>query len=70
LTLIEKRIFITSSKKFKYNTGQRDLFDDLILNIRVSDLCKEVNQEDNKKETGKHWRNLPKLHLTKKMTIG
>jgi hypothetical protein len=33
------------------------LFDDLILNIRVSDLCKEVNQEDNKKETRKHWRN-------------
>jgi hypothetical protein len=28
---------------------QRDLFDDLILNIKVSDLCKEVNQEDNKR---------------------
>lgn len=55
LTLIEKRIFyyIIKEVRSKYNTGQRDLFDDLILNIRVSDLCKEVNQEDNKKETRK-----------------
>jgi plasmid replication initiation protein len=55
LTLIEKRIFyyIIKEVRSKYNTGQRDLFDDLILNIKVSDLCKEVNQEDNKKETRK-----------------
>ena len=55
LTLIEKRIFyyIIKEVRSKYNTGQRDLFDDLILNIRVSELCKEVNQEDNKKETRK-----------------
>ena len=55
LTLIEKRIFyyIIKEVRSKYNTGQRDLFDDLILNIRVSDLCKEVNQEDNNKETRK-----------------
>lgn len=55
LTLIEKRIFyyIIKEVRNKYTTGQRDLFDDLILNIKVSDLCKEVNQEDNKKETRK-----------------
>lgn len=55
LTLIEKRIFyyIVKEVRNKYTTGQRDLFDDLILNIKVSDLCKEVNQEDNKKETRK-----------------
>jgi plasmid replication initiation protein len=55
LSLIEKRIFyyIIKEVRSKYNTGQRDLFDDLILNIKVSDLCKEVNQEDNKKETRK-----------------
>jgi hypothetical protein len=48
------------------------LFDDLILNIRVSDLCKEVNQEDNKKETREHWRNFAQASpmQTKKMTIG
>jgi hypothetical protein len=73
LTLIEKRIFYYIIKvRSKYNTGQRDLFDDLILNIRVSDLCKEVNQEDNKKETRKHWRNFAPASpmQTKKMTIG
>lgn len=55
LTLIEKRIFyyIVKEVRSKYNTGQRDLFDDLILNIKVSDLSREVNQEDNKKETRK-----------------
>ena len=55
LTLIEKRIFYYIIKEVRnnYTTGQRDLFDDLILNIKVSDLCKEVNQEDNKKETRK-----------------
>ncbi len=55
LTLIEKRIFyyIIKEVRSKYNTAQRDLFDDLILNIRVSDLCKEVNQTENKKETRK-----------------
>ncbi len=55
LTLIEKRIFyyIIKEVRNKYTTGQRDLFDDLILNIKVSDLCKEVNQEENKKETRK-----------------
>lgn len=55
LTLIEKRIFyyIIKEVRNKYTTGQRDLFDDLILKIKVSDLCKEVNQEDNKKETRK-----------------
>ena len=55
LTLIEKRIFyyIVKEVRSKYNTGQRDLFDDLILNIRVSDLSKEVNQDDNRKETRK-----------------
>jgi hypothetical protein len=42
LTLIEKRIFyyIIKEVRSKYNTTTR-LFDDLILNIRVSDLCKE-----------------------------
>jgi hypothetical protein len=50
LTLIEKRIFYYIIKvRNKYTTRQRDLFDDLILNIKVSDLCK-VNQEDNKKK--------------------
>jgi plasmid replication initiation protein len=55
LTLVEKRIFyyIIKEVRNKYTNGQRDLFDDLILNIKVSDLCKEVNQEDNKKETRK-----------------
>ena len=55
LTLIEKRIFyyIVKEVRSKYNTGQRDLFDDLILNIKVSELCKEIHQEDNKKETRK-----------------
>lgn len=55
LTLIEKRIFyyIIKEIRSKYNTGQRDLFDDLILHIKVSDLSKEINQEDNKKETRK-----------------
>lgn len=55
LTLIEKRIFyyIIKEVRNKYSTGQRDLFDDLILNIKVSDLCKEVHQEENKKETRK-----------------
>ncbi len=55
LTLIEKRIFyyIIKEVRSKYNTGQRDLFDDLILNIKVSELCKEIHQEDNKKETRK-----------------
>jgi hypothetical protein len=49
------------------------LFDDLILNIRVSDLCKEVNQEDNKKETRKaleKFRPEASPMQTKKMTIG
>jgi plasmid replication initiation protein len=55
LTLIEKRIFyyIIKEIRSKYNTGQRDLFDDMILHLKVSDLCKEINQEDNKKETRK-----------------
>jgi hypothetical protein len=58
LTLIEKRIFyyIIKEVRSKYNTGQQDLFDDLILNIRVSDLCKEVNQRQQKRN-GKPWRN-------------
>jgi hypothetical protein len=71
LTLIEKRIFITSSKKFGTNIiqGQRDLFDDLILNIRVSDLCSKM--EDNKKKP-KAWRNFaPASPMQMKMkTIG
>lgn len=55
LTLIEKRIFyyIIKEIRSKYNTGQRDLFDDMILHLKVSDLCKEIKQEDNKKETRK-----------------
>jgi hypothetical protein len=42
LTLIEKRIFyyIIKEVRNKYTTGQRDLFYDLILNIKESDLCK------------------------------
>lgn len=55
LTLIEKRIFyyIIKEVRSKYNTAQRDLFDDFVLKIKVSDLCREVNQEDNRKETRK-----------------
>jgi hypothetical protein len=71
LTLIEKRIFYYIIKEVRYNTGQRDLFDDLILNIRVSDLCKEVNQEDNKKENRKALEKFARSFTqTKKMTIG
>jgi hypothetical protein len=40
LTLIERGFYYHQGVGNKYNTGQRDLFDDLILNIRVSDLCK------------------------------
>ena len=55
LSLIEKRVFyfIIKEVRSKYNTGQRDLFDDLILKINIADLSKEVNQEDNRKETRK-----------------
>lgn len=55
LSLIEKRVFyyIIKEVRSKYNTGQRDLFDDLILRLNISDLSKEVNQEDNRKETRK-----------------
>jgi plasmid replication initiation protein len=55
LSLIEKRVFyfIIKEVRSKYNTGQRDLFDDLILKLNISDLSKEVNQEDNRKETRK-----------------
>ena len=46
LTLVEKRIFyyIIKEVRSKYNTGQRDLFDDLVLNIELADLAKAVNQ--------------------------
>jgi hypothetical protein len=52
LTLIEKR-FSIYIKEVRTNIQTGNGFDDLILNIKVSDLCKEVNQEDNKKETRK-----------------
>jgi hypothetical protein len=53
MTLIEKRILLSyqGSTKQIYTKGS-DLFDEN-LNIKVSDLCKEVNQEDNKKRNPK-----------------
>jgi hypothetical protein len=58
LTSSKREFSIISSKKFEQiYKRSTDLFDDLILNIKVSDLCKEVNQEDNKKKTRKALRN-------------
>lgn len=55
LSLIEKRVFyyIIKEVRNKYSTGQRDLFDDLVLKLNLSDLTKEIKQEENKKETKK-----------------
>jgi hypothetical protein len=65
LTLSKRGSFITSSKKLANIIQGNDLFDDLILNIAFL-ICKEVNQKDNKKKPGKHWRNSsPQLHLCK-----
>jgi len=64
LSLIEKRCFYFIIKEVRrtYISGtlQRTLFDDMNLKINISDLTKEIKQEDNKKETKKALRSLRK----------
>jgi hypothetical protein len=62
LSLIEKRVFyyIIKEVRNKHITGtiQCDLFNDMNLKINLSDLTKEIKQEDNKKETKKALKSL------------
>jgi plasmid replication initiation protein len=62
LSLIEKRVFyyIIKEVRNKHITGtvQHNLFDDMNLKINLSDLTKEIKQEDNKRETKKALKSL------------
>jgi plasmid replication initiation protein len=58
LSLIEKRVFYYIIKEVRRlyispEGGRRDLFDNLLLKIKISDLAKGINNEENKKETRK-----------------
>ncbi|SDY05619.1 replication initiation protein [Flavobacterium degerlachei] len=60
LNLIEKRVFyyIIKEVRDKYTIGQRDLFDDLILKIPISKLCKDTNQENAQTDVRKGLKSL------------
>lgn len=51
LSLIEKRVFyyIIKEVRDKHSLNNKNLFDDLLLHIPLSDLAKSTNTEDNKK---------------------
>lgn len=62
LSLIEKRVFyyIVKEVRDKYSLGQRNLFDDLLLNIPISKLSKDIGLEDNKGVVKKGLKDLRK----------
>lgn len=62
LSLVEKRVFYYIIKEVRknYNLGQRDLFDDLVLKINVSDLSKGIKQEGRENQTKKGLKMLRK----------
>ena len=62
LSLIEKRVFYYIIKEVRknYNLGQRDLFDDLVLKMTVSDLSKGIKQDGRENETKKGLKALRK----------
>lgn len=60
LSLIEKRVFYYIIKEVRknYNIGQRDLFDNLVLSIKISDLAKDSNLSDRESEIKKGLKSL------------
>jgi plasmid replication initiation protein len=58
LSLIEKRVFYYIIKEVRRlyispEGGRRDLFDNLLLKMKITDLAKGINNEENRKETRK-----------------
>lgn len=62
LSLIEKRVFYYIIKEVRknYTLGQRDLFDDMILKMSISELSKGIKQEGRENQTKKGLKMLRK----------
>ncbi|CAM4105550.1 Plasmid replication initiation protein [Flavobacterium branchiophilum] len=60
LSLVEKRVFYYIIKEVRknYSIGRRDLFDNLVLNIKISDLAKDTNLNERETEVKKGLRSL------------
>jgi hypothetical protein len=65
MTLIEKRFYYHQGSTEQIYTKGSDLFDFENLNIKVSDLCKEVNQEDKKRNRKALRNSITKFHVRK-----
>lgn len=62
LSLVEKRVFYYIIKEVRknYTLGQRDLFDDMVLKMSISDLSKGIKQEGRENQTKKGLKMLRK----------
>lgn len=62
LSLIEKRVFYYIIKEVRknYTLGQRDLFDDMVLKMSISELSKGIKQEGRENQTKKGLKMLRK----------
>lgn len=60
LSLVEKRVFyyIIKDVRKNYSIGRRDLFDNLVLSVKISDLAKGVNMGENESVVKKGLRSL------------
>lgn len=60
LSLIEKRVFYYIIKEVRknYNIGQRDLFDNLVLNIKMADLSKDIGMNERENQVRKNLKSL------------
>lgn len=60
LSLIEKRVFYYIIKEVRknYNIGQRDLFDNLVLSVKISDLAKDVDMIERETQIKKGLKSL------------
>lgn len=60
LSLVEKRVFyyIIKDVRKNYSIGRRDLFDNLVLSVKISELAKGVNMGENENVVKKGLRSL------------